>query len=115
MEEGELQRHVRRMRLVYQLRRDALVEALRHRLGGALAVEIPSGGIGLWGRVAEDIDDEDWVRAARRHGVGLRAGREFSATGERVRALRLVFSRLDEDELRAAVDALAAARPRPSR
>jgi DNA-binding transcriptional MocR family regulator len=45
-------------------------------------------------------------------GVGLRAGREFSAEGTRVRGLRLVFSRLDEDELGAAVEALARVVPR---
>jgi len=88
-----------------------LVDALRAHLGDALAVDVPDGGIGLWARVADDLDDEAWVAAARARGVGLRSGREFSATGARVPGLRLVFSRLDEGELRAAVRALAAALP----
>lgn len=109
VDEGELPRHVRRMREVYRARRGALADALREHLGGALAFDVPSGGIALWGRVAAGIDDEAWVGRAREHGLGLRIGRHFSATGERVPGLRLVFSRHDEGELRAAVRALAAA------
>ncbi len=110
--DGDLPRHLRRMREVYRARRDALVTAVRATLGGALAVEAPTGGIAAWARVAPDLDDEAWVAAAAARGVGLRPGRAFSATGERVPGLRLVFSGLNEGELREAVARLAAARPR---
>ena len=50
IEDGELQRHVRRMRRIYQARRDALVAAVRKRLGGALGFEVPAGGMALWAR-----------------------------------------------------------------
>jgi GntR family transcriptional regulator/MocR family aminotransferase len=111
VEDGALPRHVRRMRAVYQGRRDALAEALRRELGGALTFEVPTGGIGLWAHVDPAIDDERWVERALARGVALRPGRAFSATDERVPGLRLVFSGLDAAELGEAVRRLAAARP----
>ncbi|HMV66997.1 MAG TPA: PLP-dependent aminotransferase family protein, partial [Myxococcota bacterium] len=111
VDEGELQRHVRRMRQVYRGRRDALVEALRRHLAGAVQVDPPSGGIGLWARVDPAIDDEAWVTRARALGVGLRAGRELSVLGERTPGLRMIFSGMDERELDEAVRALARALP----
>jgi GntR family transcriptional regulator/MocR family aminotransferase len=99
------------MRTTYRARRDVLIAMLKHHLPNALSFEIPSGGIALWALVAEGIDDEGWVAAARMRGVGLRTGREFSATDEPVRGLRLVFSRMDEEELAAAVRELAFALP----
>jgi GntR family transcriptional regulator/MocR family aminotransferase len=111
VDDGELQRHLRRMRQVYRGRRDALVDALRRHLAGALDVDTPSGGIGLWARVHPDIDDEAWVRAAGARGVWLRPGRELSLVGARTPGLRMVFSGMDEGELEGAVGELARALP----
>lgn len=111
VEDGELERHLRRMRRIYRARRDALGSSLRAHLSGALTFEVPSGGIGLWARVAEGIDDEVWVAGARAAGVGLRPGRELHVEGARTPGLRLVFSGMDEAELDQAVRALAAALP----
>lgn len=112
LHDGDLQRHVRKVRRIYAGRRDHLAHRLQEQLPDVLSFTVPSGGIGLWATVAEEVDDEAWVAAARQVGIGLRAGREFSAEGSRVRGLRLVFSRLDEDELGAAVEALARVVPR---
>lgn len=112
VDDGELQRHLRRMRQIYRGRRDVLVDALRRHLAGAIEVDSPSGGIGLWARVRPEIDDEAWVDAARARGVWLRPGRELHLSGERVPGLRMVFSVMDERELVEAVEVLAAALPR---
>jgi DNA-binding transcriptional MocR family regulator len=45
--EGHFARHVRKMRLVYGERRDALVDGLTRELGGALDVTVPEAGIHL--------------------------------------------------------------------
>src|SRR6185436_19385596 len=46
-DDGEVQRHARRARRLYEARRDFMVARLRKRLGSALTVDPPSGGIAL--------------------------------------------------------------------
>lgn len=71
IERGELDRHIRRMRLRYQRRREALLEALSRRLPQA---EVSSGGAaGLYEPVElpGHIDEAGLVAAAAARGVGV--------------------------------------------
>ena len=45
LEDGEVQRHVRKMKDLYRTRRDVLTEALSRELEGALSWRTPRGGI----------------------------------------------------------------------
>ena len=110
IEDGELQRHVRRMRRIYQGRRDALVDSLQRRLGGALTFTTPPGGMALWAR-ADGIDVDAWAAAAQRRGVLFYAGRHFAFDGRARAALRLGFAALSEAELDEGVRRIAAALP----
>lgn len=109
LEDGLLQRHARKMRRIYQARREALAGALRRHLGGAVTFDLPAGGMCLWLWVDPAIDPEAWVARARRAGVGLIAGRAFDFHGRRRPNLRLGYSALDEGELEEAVRRLARA------
>ncbi|MEO8201373.1 MAG: PLP-dependent aminotransferase family protein [Gemmatimonadota bacterium] len=108
-ESGELGRHVRRMRQIYQARRDTLVAAIRRNLGGALECDVPSGGMALWTRVSDDIDADAWAREALRHGVAIRGGRMYDLEDRYQPNFRLGFSYHDEHELTEAVHRLAVA------
>lgn len=70
LERGELDRHIRRMRLRYQRRREALLEALARRLPQASVAE---GAAGLYELVElpEDVDEAALLAAAAERGVGL--------------------------------------------
>jgi GntR family transcriptional regulator / MocR family aminotransferase len=125
LEDGEIQRHVRRMRRVYLARRDALVESLREHLGGALEFGVPCGGMALWCRVADGIDVEAWAAACNERGVYFQTGRRFAFDGRPKPFVRLGFAAHSEDELReavglmegalGAVDQRSSARPRRRR
>jgi GntR family transcriptional regulator/MocR family aminotransferase len=67
---GELDRHLRRMRLRYQRRREALLEALARHLPQAWVDE---GAAGLFelAELPEDVDEAALIEAAARRGVGL--------------------------------------------
>lgn len=108
LDEGELQRHVRKMRGVYLRRRDFLVDRLQKKLGGVLDVRSPSGGISIWARVTKPIDLEAWHSAAIARGVSFNAGRRYTFDGREPGAIRMVFARFNEAELSRAVDVLAA-------
>jgi GntR family transcriptional regulator / MocR family aminotransferase len=70
IERGELDRHVRRMRLRYQRRREALLEALAGRLP---QVRVTGGAAGLYELVElpADVEEAALVAAAAERGVGL--------------------------------------------
>jgi GntR family transcriptional regulator/MocR family aminotransferase len=109
LEDGLLQRHARKMRRIYEARREALARALRRHLAGAVAFDLPAGGMSLWLRVDPAIDTEAWAARAQRAGVGITTGRAFDFRGRPRPSLRLGFSALDERELEEAVRRLAQA------
>jgi GntR family transcriptional regulator/MocR family aminotransferase len=112
IEDGELQRHARKMRRAYEARRDALVTALRKELGGVLTFELPAGGITLWARVARDVPLEPWLERAHARGVAVTAARHFAVDGKPRPFIRLAYARYDERELADAVRRLRDALPR---
>ncbi len=67
---GELDRHVRRMRLRYRQRRDALVSALGRRLADAQVIGIPAGLYALV-LLGSGLAEEAVLSAAASRGVGL--------------------------------------------
>jgi GntR family transcriptional regulator/MocR family aminotransferase len=109
VEDGELGRHARRMRRVYMRRRDALVAALRDKLGAALSFDVPPGGMALWARVARGIDADAWTERARAKKLVVHPGRQFAFDRRSRPYLRLGFAALDETELKDAVKRLASA------
>ncbi|WNG18275.1 PLP-dependent aminotransferase family protein [Cystobacter fuscus] len=112
LEEGEVQRHVRKLRGIYRDRRDALVEALERELAGALTVTPPAGGMALWARCAPDVEADAWARAGREEGVIFTPGSTYSFDGRPVPAVRLGFAALKESELAEAVRRMVRARSR---
>jgi GntR family transcriptional regulator/MocR family aminotransferase len=99
MEDGELQRHLNRMDLVYRRRRDALCSALRGELGNAVSVDAPAGGLALWVRTRDGLDVDGWAARALERGVAFKPGRQFSFDGSPVAGLRIGFSNYGEPEL----------------
>jgi GntR family transcriptional regulator/MocR family aminotransferase len=66
MEDGELQRHISRVRRVYANRREILANSLRHVFGEGLEITPAGGGRALWVRVRLSVDvDVSRVRGVR--------------------------------------------------
>ena len=99
LEEGELQRHVRRARRLYQRRRDCLVDAFGRTFGDRLRFRIPSGGMALWLRVDKRISPAAWLEQARARGVLFQIGAEFHMSDRAIPFARMGFAALDEAEL----------------
>lgn len=69
MTEGHFARHLRRMRIRYRARRDALAEALRRAFGADVEISLQAGGLHLLARFPSYGSDVDLARRAREHGV----------------------------------------------
>ena len=111
LEDGEIQRHVRRIRREYGARRDVLVAALRDHLGERVTFAVPAGGIALWIR-ANAVDVDAWARSARDKGVIFVTAAAYALDGRPRPFMRLGFASLQGRELQEGVRRLAAAYPR---
>jgi GntR family transcriptional regulator / MocR family aminotransferase len=109
LEEGAIQRHVRRMRREYRARRDVIVAALRDELADDLTFTVPAGGIALWARARRALDVDAWARAARARGAVIVTGSAYTLDGRAEPCVRLGFASLNAKELQEGVRRLAAA------
>ncbi|NWJ42497.1 MAG: PLP-dependent aminotransferase family protein [Geothrix sp.] len=107
--DGELVRHLRKVRKIYASRRDFLVARLQKDLGDHLEVVTPQGGLSLWLRGREGTDLEAWIQAARSSGLILNPP-SFFHEGTPEPAFRMGFAQADERELEEAVTRLEKAR-----
>ena len=106
MQDGELQRHLRRMRRVYQARRDHFVGLLREQLGDWLDFVVPPGGMALWVRVSKRLAVDRWLSRAEQLGVFTQAGQRFTFDGLGRPHVRLGYAAHGERELSTAVTRL---------
>jgi GntR family transcriptional regulator/MocR family aminotransferase len=104
---GELDRHLRRMRIRYRARRDALIAALAEALPEAEVVGIAAG---LHATVRLPGGDEDALRAeAARRRIAFETMRDFRPDDDGPLTLMLGYGRLPEPAIRAGVRELAEA------
>jgi GntR family transcriptional regulator/MocR family aminotransferase len=110
-EDGELLRHVYRMRETYGRRRTALAAALHEHLPAALTFDVPDGGMAIWAHVDPAIDLDAWSATGEQRGVLFRGAGMFDFAGRAQPYLRIGFTYHDERELAAAVRLMAHALP----
>jgi GntR family transcriptional regulator / MocR family aminotransferase len=92
MEEGHFASHIRRMREMYRDQRDVLVTAIGRRLSDHLTVDPPDQGMHLVAYTRRGLSDVTIERAAREHGVVVRAMSRLYVEAPVRSALMLGFS-----------------------
>jgi GntR family transcriptional regulator/MocR family aminotransferase len=109
MEEGHFAAHIRRMREMYRDQRDALVASITRRLAGHLTVEPPDQGMHLVAYTRRGLSDIAVERAAREHGVIVRAMSSLYVEAPVQSALMLGFSGYPRPVIAPAIARLARA------
>jgi GntR family transcriptional regulator/MocR family aminotransferase len=69
--EGHLGRHIRRMRMLYANRRDALAEEIRKQIGTTIEIVAAKAGMHLIIRLPAKVDDVKVSQRAAREGVAV--------------------------------------------
>ncbi len=105
--EGHFARHLRRMRVLYRARREALLAALE--ASGRLQVRPTESGLHVIADLAPGLDATAVSAAAARRGVEAAPLSLFCSSGAGPTALVLGFGAVDPARARAAVDDLSAA------
>jgi GntR family transcriptional regulator/MocR family aminotransferase len=109
MEEGHFASHIRRMREMYRDQRDVLVTAIWRRLGAHLTVDPPDQGMHLVAYTRRGLSDVTIERAAREHGVIVRAMSRLYVEAPVRSALMLGFSGYPRQIIAPAIARLARA------
>jgi len=105
--EGHFSRHVRRMRAIYQSRRDTLVREINARLGGLLTIVNSDAGMHLTARLPSGFDDVDVVRLARARGISAIALSSCYLTNAGDPGLVLGFGGVPEEDIITGVQTLS--------
>ena len=109
LERGELDRHLRRMRIQYRARRDALVAALGEALPEG-TVQGVAAGLHVTVRLPDGLDEAAVRAEAQRRGIALSTlGANRIGTGPLAPTLLLGYARLPEAAIAPGVRELAAA------
>ncbi|MBX3192717.1 MAG: PLP-dependent aminotransferase family protein [Labilithrix sp.] len=103
LEEGEVQRHIRRAKRIYAERRERLAGLLEARFSSVLSFRLPSGGTAIWTRVAPEISPDAWATRAAGVGLVLQPAKQFAFDGKSRPFLRIGFAQHDEREVKEAV------------
>ena len=107
IDDGELDRHLRRMRLIYRERRNALVTALEKFLPGA-SVEGISAGLHAVVRLPERIAEQAVSREVARRGMSIEfMSKWFVRNRDRPSTILIGYAQSDESTLRAGIRILA--------
>jgi GntR family transcriptional regulator/MocR family aminotransferase len=107
LDDGEIQRHIKKARKVYHQRRDLFTGLLETELGSCLSFKAPPGGLAIWTEWRRDINLMRVSKECLRENLHLPQTLLFQ-TG-RLSAMRLGFGNLDEKELREATSILKTA------
>ena len=90
--EGFLDRHVKRLRAFYSVRRDAMLEALARHFPPAVRWTRPQGGLFLWATAPRGIDTAKLLQEALAEKVAFVPGAAFYPEGGGHESMRLNFS-----------------------
>ncbi|MFO0553864.1 MAG: PLP-dependent aminotransferase family protein [Polyangiaceae bacterium] len=108
IEDGEVRRHARRMRRVYEARRAVLAESLRAHLADHLTFELPAGGMAVWAAV-RGLPVRAWAEACALRGVLFQAGERFAFDGRDRAFIRLGYGAETENRIATGVRKMAEA------
>ena len=90
--QGHFARHIRRMRVLYAERQQALVNAARSELKGLLEIKPSDAGMHLLGWLPEHVDDQKSFRAAMAAGVEVTPLSAYCIEPPKQGALRLGYT-----------------------
>jgi len=105
--DGSYERHLRKLRRVLRVRRDALLEALAQEMPEGVRWMPPEGGYQVWVELPQGLDTGELLADAVGAGVLFAPGFQFNHDGRASRCLRLTFATAGVEPLRRGVRLLA--------
>jgi 2-aminoadipate transaminase len=96
---GWLEEYVEWLRATFARRSATMIAALRHHMPDWVQYDVPTGGYFVWVRLPLNVDGAALRAIAKRHGVDVRHGAQFSPTGSLGNHLRLSYAFYDDADI----------------
>ncbi|MBX9689766.1 MAG: PLP-dependent aminotransferase family protein [Candidatus Obscuribacterales bacterium] len=106
---GHLERHIRRMRTLYEHRRKVVIESLKSELSEKVEIMGENAGISILIRINERMDDEQFLKKARELGVGLVRTNHFYLSEAPPHEFLLNYAGLSDERILEGIKRLAQA------
>lgn len=103
MQRGEIKRHIRKMKKIYQLRRDHALTEFSRVFSGDVQIQPPAGGMGLWVKFQKSFTKE---QALKLDGLNMDTEHKFRQDGSSNRCIRFGFAALSEKEITSLIEKL---------
>lgn len=95
----DLNKHIEKIRKVYKIRRDLMLETIKNEFPEGVTYTQPDGGLFLWVELPETINARDLLISCLENHVAFVPGGAFFPNGGKENTLRLNFSNMSEDRI----------------
>ena len=106
LNDGTIQRFMRKALTIYEERRDHFCNLLKSELNSAVEFSVPEGGMTVWTRFTRSVNIEKLAQQAYAKGLYFSDGQPHRYTRYRENATRLGFASASMDDLTQSVDIL---------
>lgn len=106
---GDLERHIDRLRGIYRRKLERVEDALARYCGEFCTYQKPQGGFFLWLLLRPGISAQEVQRVAAEKGVIVGGGPQFFADGEATNHIRLAFSYVPSEDIEEGIQLLGEA------
>ncbi len=106
---GHLERHIRRMRTLYEHRRELVIAALKREFGESVEIKGENAGINMLIRLHQRFNDDEFLKRARELGVGLVKASQFYLQDAPPHEFLLNYAGLKDETLEVGIKRLAEA------
>ncbi|HEY9780441.1 MAG TPA: PLP-dependent aminotransferase family protein [Leptolyngbyaceae cyanobacterium] len=107
IEQGHIDRHIRKMRSLYDLRRQALVQALKTNFGEKAKILGEKAGLHLMVRLQTHLTDKEIIQRAARVGVGMMSAQPSYLNANCAGEFIFGYSELRQEQIQQGISRLA--------
>ena len=103
MHRGEIKRHIRKMKKIYQLRRDHVLAEFQRVFAETVQIQPPAGGMALWAKFQKPFTQDQLIQLKE---LNIDTEHKFKQIGSSNCCIRLGFAALSEEEITALIEKL---------
>ncbi|OCZ62209.1 MocR-like pyridoxine biosynthesis transcription factor PdxR [Acinetobacter seifertii] len=103
MQRGEIKRHIRKMKKIYQLRRDHALAEFQRIFAERVHIQRPAGGMALWAKFQKPFTQDQLIQLKD---LNIDTEHKFKQNESSNRCIRLGFAALSEKEITALIEKL---------
>ncbi len=103
MQRGEIKRHIRKMKKIYQLRRDHALAEFQRIFAESVHIQRPAGGMALWAKFQKPFTQDQLIQLKD---LNIDTEHKFKQNESSNRCIRLGFAALSEKEITALIEKL---------